>query len=285
VPGNTEFPITSAGLIISSSPKIFIDTNMGPLQTRELLDQEKPDIVIVSHYHLDHAIIGPWTKAYSPAELMVPEGEEKYLTDLDHFLKNTIGPHDQIDKWVNFINKDINYSKIEDFSIHSHGMELRSGDITVKCIRGAGHSPSHTSFYIPEAKVLFASDIGLGPFGPWYGWLDCDLKEYIKSIQLLRSLDVDTILTCHDGIINTGIDEAWERCLGHFFKRERFISDRLAKGKTKHEIVEQGIYFMNKSRTQEPMRTFLTVWDSIMFDHHAAMLDEGSLCKTFPELV
>ena len=216
---------------------------------------------------------------------MIPEGEERYLTDLNYFMKNTKGSIDQDDKWLYFIKNIIKYKKVEGFGLHNGNTRIKSGKISIQCLPGPGHSPSHTAFYFPEAGVLFACDIGLGPFGPWYGWIDCDLKAYIESILDLRSMKPNVILTCHDGIIEKDIEGAWNRCLGYFFKREKFIMDSLDKGKDKNEIVDEGICFFNKSTIEEPFRTFLNMWDSIMFDHHLKILKNGSLYKTFPKLV
>lgn len=281
-PGKTDYPASSAGIVISSTPKIFIDINAGPEQTRNLLDSEKPDIVIVSHYHLDHSIIGSWVQANSNIELMIPDGEENYLTSMEYFNKNTKGSYGNDEKWMYFINNLIKYEKIEQFSLHDRETKIRSGKVTVQCIPGAGHSPAHTAFYFPEHGALFACDIGLGPFGPWYGWVDCDITAYIESILHLRSLKAHVIMTCHNGIFEKNIEDVLNRCLGHFFKREKMIVESLDQGKTKDEIVEAGICFLNKSGVQEPFRTFLYMWDSIMFDHHVKMIDNGTLGKAFP---
>ncbi len=284
-PGEINYPIVSGGIILTSSPKIIIDINAGPEPTKSLLDQEQPDIVIVSHYHLDHAMIGYWAQEMSRPELLIPDGEERYLTDLDYFIQNTNGSPEKDPQWHYFIKNVVQYRNLEKYGFHDRETVIRSGKITLKCLPGSGHSPSHTAFYFPEVGILFACDIGLGLFGPWYGWVDCDLGAYVESILSLRSLKVNRILTSHDGIIENNIKGAWDRCLGHFFKRERFVMDRLDQGKTKQEIVEEGICFFNKSKFEKPYDMLAIMWDSIMFDHHVKMIKNGSLCKAFPELV
>jgi len=284
-PVETAYPIVSGGIILTSTPKIIIDSNAGPESTKSLLNQEQPDIVIVSHYHLDHAMIGYWAQEMSGTELLIPEGEDRYLTDLDYFIQNTNGSVDKDPKWHYFIKNVVKYRKMEGYGFHDGKTEIRSGQITLKGLPGSGHSPSHTAFYFPEAGILFACDIGLGLFGPWYGWVDCDLGAYVETILSLRSLNVNRILTSHDGIIEKDLQGAWNRCLGYFFKREQIVMDSLDQGKTKQEIVEKGVCFFNKSNLEEPFKTLTTMWDSIMFDHHVEMLENGSLCRAFPELV
>ena len=270
-----------AGIIVSSSPKILIDTNMGIRETKELLMAERPDIAIITHYHLDHSTWGPLVLEYSDAELFIPEGEQNYLDSLDYFIEKTAAPYGLALEWRNFAKDVTHYEEIINYSTYLSSTRFKTDRVTIECIKTSGHSPSHTSFYFPEENILFTGDMGVDRFGPWYGWIDCNLRELIDSILVLKSLKADILLTSHGGIITSDIEQVWNRALGLIFERERFIRDGLDRGRTKQEIVEQGIYFKNKSRVQEPVRSFLYMWDSIMFDHHRAILEDYSLEKLF----
>ncbi len=273
-----------AGLIISGPLKIFIDTNMGIEETKALLKSERPDIAIISHYHLDHATWGQLVLELTQADLYIPEGEEKYFTSLDYFIEMTAAPYGLVPEWTEFATRMTCYREIDHFSTYNESSVFRSGHITVQCIRTQGHSPSHTSFYLPGEKILFTGDMGVDRFGPWYGWVDCDLKQLVDSILKLRSMDVDLLLTSHGGMISEGILQCWNQGLKQIMEREQFVRDGLDLGKKKAEIVEQGIFFKNKSAVKEPMRSFLFMWDTIMFDHHQALLEEGGLERFFPEI-
>jgi len=284
-PDEYESSHVSAGILINSSPKIYIDIYIGEDETVKLLAEEKPDIAFLSHHHIDHTRFLPLIKEYSNAELIVPEGEENYLTDFNFFEKKTAGQsYSSTEKWNLYFKKLSNYKPVTNFKIQADGDKFKSGNVTLECIKAAGHSPSHTVFNFPSEKILFASDIGIGGFGPWYGWLDCNLTDYIESILMLKSLDIDMLITSHDGFFVKDIKHEWDKCLRHFFKREQFVKESLNKGKTKDEIIAQGIYFLNKSKVPDPMNYIITLWDSIMFDHHKNQLENKPLEKLFPEL-
>ena len=42
-----------AGIIVQSKKKVMIDVNMGAKETPGLMEEEKPEIAIITHYHLD----------------------------------------------------------------------------------------------------------------------------------------------------------------------------------------------------------------------------------------
>ncbi len=273
-----------AGVIVSASEKILIDTNMGQDETSELLRAEQPDIAIMSHYHLDHCTWGPLVSEHTDAELFIPEGEERYLTSLDFFIEKTGGAAGLAREWTEFTLDVTGYREIRDFSTYPHGHQFLSDDVTIECVGTPGHSPSHTAFYFPKEKILFTGDMGVDRFGPWYGWVDCDLRELIASILKLRSLDVQVLLTSHGGVVTSGIEDAWNEGLRRITKREQRIRDQLEAGKGKEDIVDEGVFFRNKSRVPEPMRSFLFMWDKAMFDHHKALLEQGGIGRYFPEL-
>jgi len=279
----SNFKSCAGVMVSSSSGKIIIDTNMGTEETREFLQTEQPDIAVISHYHLDHCTWGPLVLEHTDAELFIPEGEEEYLSSLDFFIEKTAAPYGLIQEWREFSLGVTRYREIDHFSVYQDGSRFSTAGVTIECIRTPGHSPSHTAFYFPREKILFTGDMGIDQFGPWYGWTDCDLKQLIGSVLKLRSLNAETLLTSHGGIVASDIEGVWDNGLRQIMKREQNIRKRLDMGKSKTEIVEEGIFFQNKSTVREPVRSFLFMWDSIMFDHHRTLLEEGGLGKFFPE--
>jgi len=257
---------------------------MGNDDTKEFLEIEKPDIAIMSHYHLDHSRWGSEILEYSGAELYVPAGEERHVSDLDFFISQTALPYGLADEWREFIVNVNCFKPVDRFTSYDSLTAFDIGRVVMECLDTPGHSPSHKSFYFPEEKILFTGDLGIDRFGPWYGWYDCNLKDFIDALLFLRSLDVDVILTSHGGIVDHNVREAFDRCLEFFFSRERMIREKLEKGKSRNEIIDEGICYMNKSKVREPLRMFLEMWDGITFDNHMKYIEEGSLADLFPEL-
>ncbi|VEN73790.1 Glyoxylase, beta-lactamase superfamily II [Candidatus Desulfarcum epimagneticum] len=271
-----------SGLIVSTpGKKILIDANMGLDETADLLKQERPDMAIVSHYHLDHGTWGSRVLEHSQAELLIPKGEEKYLSSLPYFVERTAGARGLDEKWEAFSVNETAYREVTDFSTYDHG-ESFGAEVKMRAVKTSGHSPSHMSFYFPDEKTLFTGDMGIDPFGPWYGWEDCDLKDLMESIFRLKEMDVKILLTSHGGIRASKIQESWDWALGQIMERERMIDDMLERGAGRDDIVEKGIFFKNKSNVKEPMRSFLYMWDDIMLGHHLDLLNDGGISYFFP---
>ncbi len=275
--------LSCAALVISSTPKIVIDLNLSDDDTETILKEIQPEQAYTTHYHLDHSPFWRAVKKFTTADFFIPRGEEQFLSDRNAFLKHTPGDQGDIETWEIFLEL-AGYQEIKEYKVFENKHQIKTGTSTVECISTPGHSPSHTSFYLPSERILFAGDLGLGKFGPWYGWESCDIKSYIESLLKLKSLKTDILLTSHEGMNHSDFDLIWDSCLSHFFKRENSIRKQLEAGKTKQEILATGVYFTNKDRVEEPMKTVVTLWDSIMLEHHLKILENGSLAEDFPDV-
>jgi hydroxyacylglutathione hydrolase len=272
-----------AGVMVQTTRKLVIDTNMGP-ETAAFLHAEQPQAAIISHYHLDHAVWTTVAQKHTQAEVFIPSGEESYLTDIDFFLEHTAGPYGPVEAWRHFSVKESGYRELEGTTTYHPGRSFSDRHLSIVCLDTSGHSPAHRSFYFPEDKVLFTGDMGVDRFGPWYGWVNCDLRHLVESILHLRGLPVDVLLTSHGGMLTSRIDAAWHQALRHLLKREQGVATRLEAGLRPETIVAEGIFFKQKAQVPEPMRSFLTMWDTAMFDHHRKLIEQGGLTRFFPEL-
>jgi glyoxylase-like metal-dependent hydrolase (beta-lactamase superfamily II) len=282
IPENAISRFLCSGMIINDSAKVFLDANFGKADTRALLLSEKPDFALISHYHLDHSWWGGLVRAFSHAALFVPAGEEAYLKDLGYFLEMTQGHGHPALLWANFVREEVQYKAIDHFTPYDSTLDLGLRGVRMSCLPAPGHSPSHMVVYFPDQKILFTSDLGLGPFGPWYGFKDCDITLYVDSLLRLKGMNPRLLLTGHEGIIRKGIDAVFERCIGSFFMREALIRRKLEKGLSRDEIIGEGVYFLKKEKAQGSLKDFLTMWDGVMFDHHLKKIREGGLKKDFP---
>ncbi|MFH1481325.1 MAG: MBL fold metallo-hydrolase [Pseudomonadota bacterium] len=272
-----------SGIIIHSSPKVFVDTNLGQAVTRDLLISEKPDIVIITHYHPDHSPLGYLVLEYTDAELFIPEGEEACFSSLDFLIEHTAAPLGVSEAWKNVVVDMLHFKEVHQFRSYDRDSNFRLNSIKMELIRTSGHSPSHTSFWFPEEKIIFSGDMGIDRFGPWYGWADCDLRDYIESLMRLKSLEAKVLLTSHGGIIHKNIEDSFTHCLREILHREDRIGEMLEKGRLKEDIIREGVCYKNKMRVNEPMRSILFMWESVMVDHHLKQMAEGGLRREFPE--
>lgn len=264
-----------SGMIVRGSGKVFFDTNFGEVRTKEFLVSEKPDFAMMSHYHLDHSLWGAFVEG-SGSELFVPSGEENYVASPDFFLQMT-GLEPSSESWRQFVLKTLKFRGCEEFKTYDSSFILDLGETKMIFIPATGHSPGHMTVYFPNQKMLFTSDLGFGPFGPWYGFRDCDIRLYVESLLRLKALRPRLLLTGHDGLISENIDGVFDACIEAFFLREEMIRGSLERGRTRDSIVEKGIYFKSKEKAKGPLKEMLVSWDSVMFDHHMAVLDNGGL--------
>ncbi|HQI02110.1 MAG TPA: MBL fold metallo-hydrolase [Deltaproteobacteria bacterium] len=273
-----------AGLALSGRVKTVIDANPGRDKTRDLLKSLNPDIAIVSHYHTDHSSWAEQALQHTKAEIMIPHDEERYFRSFDHVIEHAAGRDVDESLWRSFSMDLLSYREIRTYVTYDSPCSFILGDVSLECIRTAGHSPGHTSFYFPGLKILFTSDMGIDRLGPWYGWRDCSIEETVESILHLRSLDVGLLLTSHGGIITRDIERCWDRALSQILDREQRIIHSLDMGKTQEEIIHEGVCYPRKDKVKELMRSFLTSWDTVMLDHHMKILGSTTLCRLFPAL-
>jgi len=84
--------------------------------------------------------------------------------------------------------------------------------------------------------------------GPYYGDRTSDIDETIRSLERLKTFDVEIYLTTHGKGILEGDPEHINRYLEVIFLREEKLIDLLRKGaKTLDQIVQEGIIYGNKS--------------------------------------
>lgn len=272
-----------SGMIVRGSGTVFFDTNFGRATTRALLLSEQPDFAVISHYHLDHSLWGGLVRGASDAELLIPLGEERYVARPEFFLERTLGPMPSGELWRHFVLEHLKSGGVREFKGYDGSLTLDLKKTRMVFVPAPGHSPGHMTAYFPQERILFTSDLGFGPFGPWYGFKDCDIRRYVESLLRLKALKPGLLLTGHDGVIRRGIDGAFDRTIRAFFLREDRIREGLERGRSRDSLVEEGIYFKNKEKARGPLKGFLLDWDAVMFDHHLGVLGQGGLDSFFPQ--
>ena len=184
--------------------------------------------------------------------------------------------------WTQFVVEHLRFKGVREFRVYDGSFSLDLKKTKMIFIPAPGHSPGHTTVYFPKENILFTSDLGVGLFGPWYGFKDCDIYRYVESLLYLKALKPKLLLTGHGGVISKDIEGIFDRSIEAFFWREDMIREGLEMGRSRDSIVEKGIYFKNKERAKGPLKSFLVDWDAVMFDLHRRVLNEGGLDSFFP---
>ncbi len=195
--------------------------------------------IFLTHMHPDHAelagrLAGENTKVYIGAADAALLNNSKKTFDVRRRDPKSKGfPSDVI----------IDYERIHalktPFSLHSgcvytevyNGDILEYGGYKLRCIDCAGHSPGQTCLYIKEKKLLFAGDHILYDITPNVSaWEDGQnpLESYLKNLEKLKALDIETALPAHRGI-TCGPKERIDQIIDHHNERLEEIIDALGK--------------------------------------------------------
>jgi hypothetical protein len=124
--------------------------------------------------------------------------------------------------------------------------------------------------------------MGTDKLGPWYIFPNCDLSQHIESILKLMSLDIDLMITSHNGIISKDIKPALRHCLKIIYDRECMIKNKIERGYDRSRIVEEGIIYGSKSSLKEPLRSYWYNGDNTAFSHHYNLIQTGGMINRFP---
>ncbi len=255
-----------------------VDGNMGPRETPAFLAELKPDICVVSHYHIDHSRWAAEAAAVPDVTLYVPEKEWPYLADIDHFIKCCGLPDPAIaEEWRAWLTHTAGLKSVPEATPLAPGKTLDFGRTRLEVIAAPGHSPGHQVYWEPEERILFCVDIGVDAFGPWYGWRDVDLMEYVRSIRRVAALDARVLATSHGGVVDRDIRASLLRCLDVLRARETEVVRDLDAGLSADECATRGHIYGDFSRFPRPLNIMYAFWERVMIGEHVRILSHGGV--------
>ena len=177
-----------------NSETIALDINIEP-NLIEFLDDEYGPITnyICTHGHMDHiAHVYKWESL--GANIFAPSPESSYLLDLRNFYKGF-----KFDECIDYAHieefgEKNGYKSCDNVNSFTPGETLKFEHIILRTIPLTGHSPSHIGLYLELDKIFHISCLGfdkpspeINGFGPWYGFRDCSIDQYLKDIDLAEN--------------------------------------------------------------------------------------------------
>jgi glyoxylase-like metal-dependent hydrolase (beta-lactamase superfamily II) len=257
------FPYSNSLLIIDKDV-ILIDSGIG--DDIALMLSDYVDVLINSHYHIDH-ILGN----YLFKELWIVE-EEKDVTSSFENYKEYAGIADTVveKEWLSWFSQFFDFHPSTPNRTFKPNQEFDFGNTSWKAVHIPGHSPDHCAFYEPDRKIMFASDIDLTPFGPWYGNPNADLKKFIASIKMLREYDIDIICSSHSFPQTQNIHEALDDYLNIIYNRDERILDLLDEKNTLDDLESANIIYKESKKVFKAFAWF----EKRMIEKHLDILLE-----------
>jgi glyoxylase-like metal-dependent hydrolase (beta-lactamase superfamily II) len=200
--GGERYPIYPV-LIWDDQDVVLVDTGTPGLlnDIRNAMEKlgvpfERLNRILITHQDLDH--IGSLPEivaaARQPIEVIAHEETKPYIEG----------------------NKRIAHTSPEDvLPVSKVDTAVKDGDVLPFCggiqvIYTPGHTPDHTSFYLPQMKILIAGDASgseggrlIGP-SPEY---TLDMEEAYRSLSKLMNYEIEVCYCYHGGPVEGGVKQ------------------------------------------------------------------------------
>ncbi len=183
---------TAQGVVLIDSP---VDQNDARLWRDETARLGKLLYLINTEFHFDHCMTNhlfecPVIASNITAAIIKEANNDAWLkartSQLYAHPLSVPAPEDYIRGWPSIT--------------FSESLTIRLGDHTIQVMLLAGHTPGQTAVYIPEEKVLFASDNLSAHSGA--ALHDALPDQWLRSLAYYKTLDLKYIVTGHTGIID-----------------------------------------------------------------------------------
>ncbi|MBY9004620.1 MAG: MBL fold metallo-hydrolase [Candidatus Lokiarchaeota archaeon] len=174
---------------------VILDLNIEPYLINQINDLYGPiSDYICTHGHMDHiAHVHQWESI--GAKIHAPIPDDTCLLDLHNFYEGF-----QFDEALDFsiIEKfgELNgYNTCKEIYPFKPGKSFLFDELEIKTIPFLGHSKAHIGFLLVQEKIIHISCLGFDQvkpgvdgFGPWYGFKECSIDQYLKDIDLAQSI-------------------------------------------------------------------------------------------------
>ena len=233
-------------VLIDDRDRAIIDASSDGDKLNQFKDQRIIDYLIASHAHEDHLV---FNYLFPETRFCVHPFDAPQFENVDSLI-DSYGEMAQEDreKWRAFLEKDCHYTPRRADLLLEDGMVMDFGQVRMEVIHTPGHTRGHCAFYFIDQRILFTADLDLTKAGPYYGDRTSDIDETIRSLERLRTFEVETYLTAHGKGILEGDPEYIDRYLEVIFLREEKLIHLLSKGaKTLDQAAQEGIVYGNKS--------------------------------------
>ncbi len=194
----------------------------GPLYERAVkatLGNRNPEILFLTHVHFDHCGAAAYLKKAFPglliaasqraAEIVRRPNARKLMADLNDSAADTVN------RWKPELRLGEPFQPFEVDRVLVDGERIELGPgLSVQVMATPGHTWDFLSYYIPERKILIASEaVGCADTtGYVVTEFLVDYEVYLKSLTRLAALEVDTLCQGHR-LVYTGSEVA------DYFKR------------------------------------------------------------------
>ncbi len=256
-------------LLIEDDIRCLIDSSCGSDDLTYLL-QRPADIILHTHGHHDHYFYNhcfPHSKIYMhKADHAIAQSSSSYL----HFFGiEPLGQNSQLNsrflKATQYLTTPI-HDTIED------KQSLDLGSTRLEMLHLPGHSAGHCGFLFPDQGFVFSGDIDLSAFGPWYGNMNCTIKDFLQTMDRLIALKPEYIITGHgEGIVKEKVIPRLTAYRDIIYSREKRILDLIKNGH--HTLEEMAAKCPIYKKIPQPQAIYY-IYEQVMILVHLGHLEE-----------
>jgi glyoxylase-like metal-dependent hydrolase (beta-lactamase superfamily II) len=258
-------------LLVQDEISVLFDTGLPYAQAAEL--GEVVDLVVNTHAHLGHT-----GKNYLFREVWAFEGEADVVEDFEQAVAfHGIRGESVEAEWRAMLELLAIGPVAKVARRFAAGDVLDFGRTRWQVVLTPGHSPGHCSFYEASRGVLYAGDVTLTTFGPWYATPTSDIEAFKQSIRQLMSLDLRVVATSAKGPLREGIKDRFQDFYDRFDQRDQTLLTHLNRPHTLGELVDQ-LPIYGKPGGFSRHAKIIRFYERIMLEKHlAALLAAGRI--------
>lgn len=277
------FPKCNTVVIISDEvvvidPGCLVEDLRGFLMTQDL-QLKDIDSIFLSHIHPDHITHTMRLNRLSRCriasnEITAPLFNKK--EEMKRFLGFDKGnPVRKL--WEQLVDERM-YGALDEGQVDEvlyDGDKINLGEVTLKTLYTPGHLPDHMCIEILEPNLIFASDIDLTEFGPFYGHPNSSIQDFKNSIRKIQDGRYEGLISGHlkDPLVLDYRDRliAYSRQIE---LREDLVFSAITEGaKTIPEITANPIIYPSLTN---PVFLQFEKW---MIEHHVSSLIRNGLVE------
>ena len=258
-------------LLIQDEITAIIDTGADVEDLERVAEEFSPDLVINTHFHIDHS---RGNYFFPKAKILAHEWDAHVMGSQERFIAATglTGLEDEY--FGKFYPRGLKPYEVE--GSLKDGDLLDFGATKLRVLHTPGHTPGHLALYHEEEEILFAGDIDLTSFGPWYGNPDADIDEFRESIKKVRDLKPRLVLSGHLEPVSENITERFNLYLDVLEKRDEQLLELLKEPKTMEEIVDAKLIYR---KHPEPVAVYRRFEELMLVKHLKELENRGLLTK------
>jgi cyclase len=220
----------NVGVIHSQHGMVLIDTASSPMEIRSLFDAvsahlEEVRMVVNTHFHSDHT----WGNQLFTCPILA---HRLCREQMQSNIKNEWSP-DVLRSYISDLEK-ADPKKAEELCEVMKDLKIKPPDqifeersegeldgLRYEIIHTGGHTPDASIVWLPEKRVLFASDLIFQGRYPYI--FDADIPDWITALGRLLEFDAEVIIPghgvrCREAEINTMCDYlqgTWDLTIEH----------------------------------------------------------------------